>query len=904
MHVPVSYNFIHKGPIDGLLRAVESVHTALYRPGDECVIVDTGSTNNQFKRLRKAVKQFPDCRLIDRRDLAENLRPLAEKYLPENIFGEYEEYLGTTTGILNFAAARNIALDASRNDLIFWMDSDDVLKEEEPGHLRQVVDDVYGKNAGKISCLFLDYDYAFSDEDGELITRLRRERFFRKSEMHWRGRCHEVAVYRDGNEPYATGFFENLKSRIVHTEDRKPHRISDIRNYLILAKEVDGAGAAVDPRTVFYLGNAARGLRMFQKALSCYEWFDYRSGSSDDRHAAHYYRGGMYLDPDMRRPLDALEAFQEAAKIKPRDPRAYYGMSRCYCALSRWEDALHWYDVGSRYTMDPQQVFSYDPTHISFHPHVIAAKCWSELEQPEGVIRAVEAAVRARPNLEESKLMARYYNQWLAGKRLTDALLTLGENSRGNANAIRLIRNALAELGGAPPQLEKRGLTAPESPDPRPDLPNIAIWCGPSGEPWGPASAEGGIGGSEKMVILLSDALAKTGLCSVSVYADVPFPQRGVHKNGVIWEHWGAFDEERPRHALIFWRTPSAVAQVQSPAKYRVIWNHDVQSPDRYPPDVVASADLIQFQSEFHAAPVKALLSEKVWVARNAVAPLPKGPPRDPYQVVYCSSPDRGLRTATEIVKRAREIEPRISLVVSYGVTPWARRSFAKNNHRYIPDLGRDASTDLYERDVHAALDSIEAVNLGRIGFTKMAALMQSSGVWLYPTRFPEISCMSAMEAQQSGTVVLATNYGALAETILPAARKICPPLRALPKSGDIPDQWYEQAAFQLVEACRLAETERDALTAVAAEAGAKFSIADLATAWTSKLGLEPRNGGEDSAQVSSVRRAEFYERDHHDRTGPERESGRASSGSRPRKPPGKQSRPSAALGCATGDST
>ena len=43
---------------------------------------------------------------------------------------------------------------------------------------------------------------------------------------------------------------------------------------------------------------------------------------------------------------------------------------------------------------------------------------------------------------------------------------------------------------------------------------------------------------------------------------------------------------------------------------------------------------------------------------------------------------------------------------------------------------------------------------------------MKTARIWLYPTRFDEISCVAAMEAQAAGLCAVTTDSAALAETM------------------------------------------------------------------------------------------------------------------------------------------
>ncbi|PJF20682.1 MAG: hypothetical protein CUN56_14940 [Phototrophicales bacterium] len=56
-------------------------------------------------------------------------------------------------------------------------------------------------------------------------------------------------------------------------------------------------------------------------------------------------------------------------------------------------------------------------------------------------------------------------------------------------------------------------------------------------------------------------------------------------------------------------------------------------------------------------------------------------------------------------------------------------------------------------------------VNHGRVGQAELARHMADSTLWLYPTMFPEIHCITALEMQAAGVYPITTGYAALAET-------------------------------------------------------------------------------------------------------------------------------------------
>lgn len=863
-HQPVSVNMIVKGNPEAVAICLDSVYGAnLVKKGtkDECILVDTGSSIKDFNMMKTLEKVFPQLRVIKRHDLAVDYEPLCQKYLDSELYNNYKEYIGNGRGLLSFSDARNVALEASKNDLIFWIDSDDVLAENKQGLLRKAINYTFGKT--KLQQIFLDYDYEFG-EDGTCTTTLRRERIFRKSLFTWKGNCHETAIPREGAVAGPVAFFEAVQSKIVHTEARKPHNISDIRNYLILRDEFERtqADGTLDPRTIFYLGNSARGLKRFAEAHQYYSAFDFQSGSLDDRYAALSYRANMYMDPEIQRPFDAMDKFLKCIELKPQDPRGYFGLSRVYAAVLRHQAAVHWYEIGTRLRLPENQVFSHDPTQIHYHPHIIAAHSYKELHESKRSIECMTKAAQFRPNSKEAQRLMGFFQNNAVGEQLHSSIATITQGIRypGGLDAKRVATQICDELSHVPPSMEKQGVGKVEPPEGRSALPDINLYCGGSGEDWGAFCRESGTGGSEKMVILLAEALQATGQVNVNVYAEVPFQHRGISEaTGVNWRHWSEFDLKRPREAMIFWRCAGAVIGVMCPAKIRVLWNHDVQNPAEYTEELLEMLDFVQFQSKFHTVPVKDVIpEEKVWIARNALEPLPQNveaPKRNAKQVLYCSSPDRGLLTAAEVVRRAQVIDPEISLVVTYGVTPWARKIFAQQNHKFVPDLGRDLCMDDYERKIRSTLDDLGAVVLNRVGFKKMQGLMLTSGVWLYPTRFPEISCMSAMEAQESGMVVLATRYGALEETI---AQTAFPHLPALPERGAASDEWFDAAAKMLVDAVNV-PAENHMRKNHATLAASRFNIKDLASEWITKLGLNSESAVSETAQEAIVQPAESF---------------------------------------------
>jgi tetratricopeptide (TPR) repeat protein len=833
----ISYNLIVRNNPEGLERALTSLYEVLWEEGDETIVVDTGSDKEALRATQEVCKAFTTCDLILRPDLMLNDTSKAKEWL-----GKHYDLLGDGRVLRSFAEAREVAREASVNPVIFWIDTDDTLVEqpEQHGALRRLINDVMNPEAPKVSAVYLDYAYAHS-KDGTCTTVLRRERAVFKDWFEWKGNCHETLIPIEGTPARSLpqGFFEGVPAYVHHhkiNEDNDQLKASDARNYIILRNELERdceAGTYQDPRTLFYFGNATRGLHRFHEAIDIYKDFIGKSGSQDDRFASCYYIAGIYMLEEFQRPWDAIEWYKKCIDINPRDPRAWYGLSRAYAYMQRWADAMLYYEHGETLP-EPQGLHSYDPTHVHFHPHVVAAHCCRKLEKYDRALKYIKKAAANRPNDKDIQDSVNLMQNEANGHGLHKAVETiLGCLKFGGPPAMDLARNIAGKLAAVPPSLEKKGIGAVEPPDPRKNGPSLAIWCGGSNENWDYTSEDSGCGGSEKMVILIADALQKRGV-NVSVYAEVPFQNRGISPAGVAWHHWSQFDQKRQRDVLVVWRNHAAVHKLISPSKIRVLWNHDVQNPAAYCDSLRAAVDHVQFQSEYHTEPVEGVLPDaKRWVARNAIDAerfTDEEIEKNPKVVAFLSSPDRGLLTAAKIVERAQKIDPEIQLVALYGFTPWARKAYAGNQHMHIPDIGRDGSIDEYEKELMAQLDKVGATFLGRVGWKQVSRLLKVAGAWLYPTRFPEISCMAAMECQAHGVLPVATCYGALEETIFEQSYVLDPVNES--------EAWMDHAAERLVSACALPgddPTRED----MAKKAIKKYNIDDLAENWISRLGLQ-----------------------------------------------------------------
>ncbi|MGH2954879.1 MAG: glycosyltransferase [Thermoanaerobaculia bacterium] len=167
-------------------------------------------------------------------------------------------------------------------------------------------------------------------------------------------------------------------------------------------------------------------------------------------------------------------------------------------------------------------------------------------------------------------------------------------------------------------------------------------------------------------------------------------------------------------------------------------------------------------------------------------------------RALYTSSPDRGLDIVLELWPSVRERVPDATLAYCY---PEVYERVAEQD-----------PTVAQHRDLIAKLaDQPGVERLGSLSQPRLAQLMLSSLVWCHPSwatpgacAFHETSCIGAMEAQAAGCWVVASDWGALSETVK---------VGALVDSEPPGEKWRASFVAEIVRGLTDEETQRYAQT-------------------------------------------------------------------------------------------
>ena len=341
---------------------------------------------------------------------------------------------------------------------------------------------------------------------------------------------------------------------------------------------------------------------------------------------------------------------------------------------------------------------------------------------------------------------------------------------RGHVRALRAadVASEILDVGGVLEGFEETpdGLVVASwsrgSANPR----TVSIYLGPAGaEPWDPRdSVTRGLGGSETMAVRVATRLAERGW-RVRVYANVT---RKTVAN-VEYLPFYLWDPNDAVDVLIVSRAPG-VARDEPNAARRILWLHDAEYPD-----LVENEDGWDAIVHVGGWQVDALWNGTAKTGTAKVV-IPNAIPLDRYRdaerdfderdpaVIYSSSPDRGLLELLDRWGEIRERVPDAKLHVAYGFTGTWR---AMEPHS--PGLAK------LRREIEERLSLPGVIWHGTIGQEKLAELQQSSRVWAYPTDFPEVSCITAMEAQAAGLWIVATDRAELPSTLAGSAAVVLP---------------------------------------------------------------------------------------------------------------------------------
>lgn len=123
-------------------------------------------------------------------------------------------------------------------------------------------------------------------------------------------------------------------------------------------------------------------------------------------------------------------------------------------------------------------------------------------------------------------------------------------------------------------------------------------------------------------------------------------------------------------------------------------------------------------------------------------------------KLFYGSSYDRCLQIVLKLWPRIVDKFPDATLEVCYGWDLF-NRAFSDNPER-----------QKWKERINKQMEQKGITHHGRLGKKELQEVRSKCGVWVYPTYFQEINCITALECQSDGLVPVTMNDFALKETV------------------------------------------------------------------------------------------------------------------------------------------
>lgn len=699
--------------------------------------------------------------------------------------------------VRDFAKARTFSFEQATGDWVLWLDADDVLygAEKLRGYADQALDQ------GVDGFLFL-YHYRH-DEHGNLI------------ESHWKAQM----VKNDGHAEWKGAVHEDLLpkrsvqwvkvSDVVRVHTSTAVETSDHfqRNLEIL--KIENIANPKEPRTWFYLARTYLGLGQYEKTIECCNEYLKLSGWDQERYEARLIMGEAFTKlGDLK---TAILAYSDAAIEYEGAPEAYIYKARVYMQQEEWHDALTNLEIAGSLKKGGQLVEN--PTLLERDLPVLAASCLIHLNRPTEAYKLAQVAVsrskdpHAREMLMLAKELASQHHLNQMYQQIGNDLLEKGETEKLTA----LLKSVPDSIADDPEILELQFAATEPRVWPKK---SIAFMCGPSVEAWDANSLKSGIGGSETAVIEIAKRLAADGW-EVVVYNRCDAPAEGTVIDGVLYKNYWTIDQRDTFDVLCLWRSP-VMLDVPWKARKVVLDLHDVVSDAEFTSKRLANVDHVFVKSKHHATYIPSVPKEKIVVIGNGIdlSRFEGEEERDVNRFVYTSTQNRGLEALLQMWPQIKKEIPKAELHTYYG---W--ESFEKIN-KDNPERME------WMRHMKQKLNQEGVYDHGRVGQDVLAKELMRSSLWLYPTDFPEIHCITALEMQAAGVIPVTTGYAALEDT-----QKV-----GVKLPGDPYDpEWQKQYVEEVVSTFMDSQTDLD-IREKGKEFASNSSWDNVSTSWENTL--------------------------------------------------------------------
>lgn len=631
----------------------------------------------------------------------------------------------------DFSEARNFNFEQTTGEFTFWCDTDDIVKGAEL--LKPLVERMDNE---AIDAIVMNYLYDFDDNKKCTVKHL-KTRIVKKGVVKWVGEIHEdFTQLRELNSLFTD------EIEVLHLTDEARAKQSSIRN-IEIAKEYK-VKHPDDPRGEWLIANALLGEGKPEEAVEYLEKFVKVSGSEEEKFIAYLRLGDI---------SKKFEYYLQALSIRPAYPDAYIKLGEYFFKEGKYERAVDFILEGLKKNVPERQIVVYNPRDYDFNPMLLLAHAYFQLGKNVNALEVIKRCKKIYPNDEKLKLFTKELEKADVEMKAVDEFLKKVETITDRIELKKMCDEF--EYQSHPKFCVFRNLTFHKETTSGKDL---VYYCSYTDKIWNPEVAETeGVGGSEEAVIHLSKGLAKQGW-NVTVYNNCG--QAKIY-DGVQYKPYWEFNIRDRQDVIILWRHPKPI-DFNLNADKILLDIHDVLPEGELTPDRVAKFHKIMVKTKAHRVLFPQVPDEKFAVIPNGIVPeqFDVKVERNKYLILNTSSPDRHIDATLDIFEELIKRQPD---------KPWKLAWYYGWGNYLLWHKDNPEFMDYYEKQ-NARFQKL--VKAGRaeggtmISHREIAKKYLEAGIFLYPTQFYEIHCISATKAQLAGCACITSDFAALDEIV------------------------------------------------------------------------------------------------------------------------------------------